>query len=148
MDFNGPIKAAVEGQVKALNGVEPAAHLVGIGKTQLANYYHPDRAERVPLVVAMRLDEVAGAPLILTRAAGMLGYRLVRIDQKLDGDIVAALGATASASGQLVAEGISAGADRIYTPAERRQLGKRIGELQAQLAELERALGTTGEDGE
>lgn len=145
MDFNGVIKSAIDEQIKALNGVEAAAHMVGMGKTQLANYRHPDREERVPLVVAMRLDEVSGNPVILTRAAGLIGYRLVRIDQTLEGDITAALGATASASGQLLADGIKAGIDHVYTPAERRQLGQRIAELQSELTSLTKALGNGGQ---
>lgn len=145
MDFDKAIKAALEKQVKALGGVESAAHLVGMGKTQLANYYHPDRSERLPLIVAMRLDEVAGEPAILTVAAGLLGYRLERIDGTAEGDIAAALGATASVAGQLISEGILAGLDRKYTPAERRQLAHRVAALQGELAALTQALGTEGQ---
>lgn len=145
MDFDKAIKAALEKQVKALNGCEAASHLVGMGKTQLANYYHPDRSERVPLIVAMRLDQVAGDPAILTVAAGLLGYRLERIDNSAEGDITAALGATASVAGQLIAEGIQAGVDRVYSGTERRQMGNRITQLQSELAALMRALGTEGE---
>lgn len=146
MDFSPVIKSAIDEQIKALNGVEAAAALVGMGKSQLAAYRHPDRGERVPLVVAMQLDEVAGKPVVLERAAALLGYRLVRIDQdESDADIAASLGVLAMRAGQLISEGIEAGKDRVYTRTERRQLGQRVAEIQGDLARFVAALGSGGE---
>ncbi len=142
MDFNPVIKTAIDVQISALNGVEAAAELVGMGKSQLAAYRHPDRGERIPLVVAMQLDQMAGKPVILERAAALLGYRMVRIDQDDDAsDITMALGLLAAAAGQLISTGIQAGADRVYTPQERREMGQLLAALSNTSAQLTQALG-------
>lgn len=145
MEFGSVIKAAINRQVKAMGGVEAAAALVGMGKTQLANYQHPDRDERVPLVVALRLDEAAGDPLVLRAAAALIGYRLERLDDHAEGDILTALGSTAGTAGQLLAEGYAAAADHTFSRAERRQMAKRAMDLQASLAALVAAIGVESE---
>lgn len=93
----------------------------------------------------MRIDETAGAPVILTASAGLIGYRLIRLGGDEAGDITMALANVEDASRCLVVDGIRAGADLIYTPAERRSLSGRIASVQAELAGLSRALGTEGE---
>jgi hypothetical protein len=146
MEFGGVIKAAVGRQVNNMGGVEKAAALVGMGKTQLANYCHPDRGERVPLVVALSLDEAAGDPLVLRTAATLLGFRLLPLDEHAEADILTALGATAGSAGQLLAEGYAAAADGKVTPSERRQMARKAVELQTGLATLLLALGTVAEE--
>jgi hypothetical protein len=144
MDFDAIIKAAVKRQLEALGGDVAAGQLVSMGKTQLSNYSNADRPERIPLTVALRLDEAAGNPLILNAAAALLGCRLARAGDG-GGDILTALGSTAGTAGQLLAEGYAAAADHTFSPAERRQMAKRAMDLQAALAALVTAIGAESE---
>ena len=143
-DFDAIVKAAVGRQIKALGGVESAAALASMAKTQLSNYANQDRGERIPAIVALRLDEAAGHPLILNAMASLIGCRVVRAEAG-GGEIMAALAEAAAQAGQLLSAGYAAAADGNFTTSERRGMVGDAVALIDKLNALLRAIGTEGE---
>lgn len=122
MSFDPVIRAAVDRQLNDLNGVVAAARLIGMGKTQLANYAHPNRGERIPLVVAMQLDAVAGRSEIINTAAALLNYRMEPMEHAEPGDLMTATAKLGGEYAHFAEMAIAGNADGIVTPREWRGL--------------------------
>ncbi|GBQ99188.1 hypothetical protein AA23498_3432 [Acetobacter nitrogenifigens DSM 23921 = NBRC 105050] len=71
------IKTATKEAVKRCGGLDAAACVVRVGKSNLSDYGNRDRPHIVPVDVAVMLDLCAQAPLILSAMAHAEGYMLV-----------------------------------------------------------------------
>ncbi|MFS8368821.1 hypothetical protein [Acetobacter indonesiensis] len=71
------IKTAVKEALKRIGGIDAAASIVRVGRSQLSDYGNRNSPQIVPVDVAVVLDNCAQSPLILAAMAHAEGFGLV-----------------------------------------------------------------------
>lgn len=71
------IKTAVKEAIKRIGGIDAAASVVRVGRSQLSDYGNRNSPQTVPADVAVALDCCAQHPLILAAMAHAEGYGIV-----------------------------------------------------------------------
>ncbi|MFT9398488.1 hypothetical protein [Acetobacter sp.] len=71
------IKTAVKEAIKRIGGIDAAASVVRVGRSQLSDYGNRNSPQTVPADVAVALDCCAQHPLILAAMAHAEGYFIV-----------------------------------------------------------------------
>lgn len=139
-----PIRAAINAHIKdRLGSYEAAAEqLTGVEKSQLQRYADLNGTARIPLVVALELDMLAGEPSLIRWAASKLNCRLVPFEarESVDGALDAVCDLVAKV-GPLVQSVREKAADRKFTPSEIRDLHREIAPIGAALSALVRSIG-------
>jgi len=79
------LKAAVKRALKMGGGAASVQHMVGAEETRLSRYASPhDLDSHAKITDAIEIDRQAGAPVILSAMASLLGYRLVAEEREAD----------------------------------------------------------------
>ncbi|KAA8387061.1 hypothetical protein FOH24_07135 [Acetobacter tropicalis] len=71
------LKTATKQAVEHVGGIDAAATISRVGRTQFSDYSNRQRDGMVPVDVAIDLDHCAEKPLILAAMAHALGYMLI-----------------------------------------------------------------------
>ncbi|WP_139839845.1 hypothetical protein [Oceanibacterium hippocampi] len=138
------LKAAMRRLVRLCGGLESAAMVTRVGKTELGRYQNPNEALFAPADVIADLEADAGeAPVTraLARMAGLCVFQLPPADS--DPTFVAHLGATAKECGEAISRTAEAiGECGTITAARIRdmELHREIAEAHEALAALDAAL--------
>ena len=73
------LKAKVRKLVKRAGGVEAAADLTRVSKSNLSNYANPNRNVHVPVDVLLDLERDAHDPIVTRALASLQGYVLLKV---------------------------------------------------------------------
>lgn len=73
------IKTAVKEALKRIGGIDAAASIVRVGRSQLSDYSNRNSPQIVPVDVAVVLDSCAQSPLILAAMAHAEGYTIIPV---------------------------------------------------------------------
>ncbi len=109
--------------VEVLGGLEAAAGVARRGRSVLQEYgslHHPERF--APLDVVMRLEAVAGQPLVTEVLARAAGFGLAGDDAEAEGCEIAALRGAVRTAADFQAEAFDAAADGQVDDAEGHRL--------------------------
>lgn len=137
------LKAAQRDLVKRCGGVERAAEIASVSKSQMGrcnNDGDPDLMT-IPVVLALQAD--CGLPLVTAAMAELQGRRLTDPAAGADGGNAAVQMLHAEAivqAGELVSAGALAFADGRLTPAEAVSIDRAAARLDAAISDLRKAL--------
>ena len=124
------VKVAFLLLVEQLGGLDAAATVAGKKRSALQEYgslHHPDRFP--PADVVMRLEALAGEPLVTAALARAAGFGLAMDGAAGDGCEIAALGQMVRAAGELSGEAFEAAADARVDDAEGARIMRTIDKM-------------------
>lgn len=140
---DGPIRAAVRRQMDTIGSIDATVNAIGgiVNRSQLDRYASLNGEARIPLVVALAIDEAAGRPEILAAAARKLGYKLTPLDA-CDGarDAVLLSGSAVVKVANLHQRVLEMAPDG-YSPNEQRELLGDVTAVFGVLRDVEAAIG-------
>lgn len=135
------LKAATRDLRDACGGVERAAALCGLSKSQVSRCASPEHPDLLPLAAVLALEADCGLPLVTAAMAGCHGRTLAR--GRDEGDGVSLAGAHADvtrAAAGLMGEAADAFEDGAVSPAEAERIDRRAGEVEIKLGLLRKGL--------
>ncbi|KFL92053.1 hypothetical protein AmDm5_0494 [Acetobacter malorum] len=100
------IKTATKKAIQHLGGIDAAATISRVGRSQLSDYGNRNSPQVVPVDVAVDLDTSAQEPLILAAMAHAEGFRLVPVKISGTGHIPKELAKFSKFSSEVLQEGI------------------------------------------
>ena len=120
------IKSATRRTYEDAGKLQAVADCTRVDITLLSRYGNPERAEFIPLDVAMDADALGGGDRLLRTWAELRGYKLVRDERgvKVE-DMNRHIGAVGVGSGELISEMCNALADNTISPREAEAIERR-----------------------
>ncbi|MFT8463158.1 phage regulatory CII family protein [Acetobacter persici] len=119
------LKTATKQAVEHVGGIDAAATISRVGRTQFSDYSNRQRDGMVPVDVALDLDHCAEKPLILAAMAHALGY--VLIPQHVGvGDFGHDMGEFAVTSGEVLSTAVRILSDGRIDPHEADEIAPKL----------------------
>ncbi|KXV68140.1 hypothetical protein AD951_12510 [Acetobacter malorum] len=134
------IKTATKKAIQHIGGIDAAATICRVGRSQLSDYGNRDSAQVVPVDVAVDLDSCAQEPLILAAMAYAEGFRLVPVKFSGSGHIPKELAKFSRFSSDVLQEGIESLEDGRVDVAEARAILEHVQPSRMAMDRLEHAL--------
>lgn len=134
------IKTATKKAIQHLGGIDAAATISRVGRSQLSDYGNRNSPQVVPVDVALDLDTSAQEPLILAAMAHAEGFRLVPVKISGTGHIPKELAKFSKFSSEVLQEGIESLEDGRVDVAEARAVLEHVQPARQAMDRLESAL--------
>lgn len=134
------IKTATKKAIQHLGGIDAAATISRVGRSQLSDYGNRNSPQVVPVDVAVDLDTSAQEPLILAAMAHAEGFRLVPVKISGTGHIPKELAKFSKFSSEVLQEGIESLEDGRVDVAEARAILEHLHPSRQAMDRLESAL--------
>jgi hypothetical protein len=136
------LKAAQRDLIARAGGIERAAEIASVSKSQMGRFNNAGDPELMPLTVVLMLEQECAAPLVTGVMAELNGRRLAD-----PGDTAEAANACIMAShaevvvqaGELMAKGAMAFADGRLTPTEAAGIDRQAAALERSVSDLRKA---------
>jgi hypothetical protein len=118
------VKSAQRDLIKLVGGIERAAKISSISKSQIGRFNNPTDAELMSVSVVYSLEAECGVPVVTNAMAELSGRRLSDPDADREADVCVqrAKANLVSKLGELLSRSAEAGADGFVSVAEARQL--------------------------
>lgn len=130
------VKSATRDLVKLCGGVERAAQIALVSKSEVSRWQASGPESIVPITAALALEAECGVACVSSVMAGLNGRRLVDGDEAAGGDasaIVARHAEVMRAVGEMMTSYAAAAADGRFTPAEAEAMDRAAGHVAAAL---------------
>lgn len=136
------LKAAQRDLIKLAGGIERAADLTSISKSQVGRWNNAGDAEIMTLSAVLVLEAECGRPIVTSVMAELNGRRLAdpQAERQAAACIFTAHADTARHAGELMSAAALAIADGQVTPAEADQLDRAAGVLDRSVSEFRKAV--------
>jgi hypothetical protein len=119
------IKTATKAAVAHVGGIDAAACVSRVGRTQFSDYSNRQRDAVVPLDVALDLDHSAEHPFLLHAMAQALGYAVIPLHVG-PGDFGQDMSEYAIASGDIMATAMRILEDGVVDPQEAQEIAPKM----------------------
>lgn len=123
--FVPSLKTATKQAVEHVGGIDAAATISRVGRTQFSDYSNRQRDGMVPVDVALDLDHCAEKPLILAAMAQALGYVVIPMHIG-PGDFGSDMSEVAISSGDAVSTAMRVLADNQIDPPEADEIAPKL----------------------
>lgn len=124
------VKTTTQMLVQSLGGVDAAAGVTRVGRSQLSDYGLLTSDKFCPVDVLMDMEHVAATPVITSMLARIAGFSLVRIlPARAKNELAALLARIGKDTGDLFATAAHALGHKTPTPVERRNLLRELEDL-------------------
>ena len=135
------LKAAQRDLIKRVGGIERAAELASISKSQMGRFNNDGDPELMPIPAVLMLQRECGVPLVTTAMAELEGRRLAdpEMGDAANACIMASHAEVVVQAGELMAAGAMAFADGRLTPSEAAGMDRAASALERAVAEFRKA---------
>jgi hypothetical protein len=136
------LKAAQRDLIDMAGGIERAAALTSVSKSQVGRWRNPTDPDVIAITAALLLEAECGTPLVTTVMAELNGRRLADPDESnvAAGNVLVRHAEAVRQAGELMAQGAMAFADGKLTPAEAAALDRASASTERALSELRMAI--------
>jgi len=135
------LKAAQRDLIKRAGGIERAAELASISKSQMGRFNNDGDPELMPIPAILMLQRECGVPLVTSAMAELEGRRLADPSEAAaaNGSILSSYAEVVVQAGELISKGALAFADGKLTPAEASGMDRAAAALEIVISELRKA---------
>lgn len=132
------MKAATRDLITACGGIERAAGIAHVSKTEAGRWQVTSEAAILPITAALALEQDCGVPYVTRAMADLHGRRLVEPSEEVASAASVLMQASDAArrAGELMAAAATAAADGRLSPAEAETLDRSAGDLARALEPL------------
>ena len=137
------LKTATRRLVAATDGIEAAASITRVGKSQIERYTSPHHPDFMPIDVVADLEAATGQPLVTEALARLAGCALHEVEPNASHpNPLIGIASLARHTGEVARDVAAALADRAISAAEARGIFADLDELESCARELRRTVET------